>query len=73
MLLGLIMIIVAFEVEHVFVELILGLSYLCLLTYYFFVSLLLHFFILVAIVVATCLLAMLLPVSEAQPTEFMRT
>jgi hypothetical protein len=73
MLLGLIMIIVAFEIEHVFVELILGLSYLCLLTYYIFVSLLLHFFILVAIIVASCLLAMLFPVSQAQPAEFMRT
>jgi hypothetical protein len=67
------MIIVALEIEHVFVELILSLSYLRLLTYYIFVSLLLHFFILVAIVVAACLLAMLLPVSKAQPTEFMRT
>jgi hypothetical protein len=73
MFLGLIMIIVAFEIEHVFVELILSLSYLRLLTYYIFVSLLLHFFILVAIIVASCLLAMLLPVSQAQPTEFMRT
>jgi hypothetical protein len=73
MLLGLIMIIVAFEIEHVFIELILGFGNLRLLTYYFFVSLLLHFFILVAIVVAACLLAMLLPVSKAQPTEFMRT
>jgi len=67
------MIIVAFEIEHVFIELILGLSYLRLLTYYIFVSLLLHFFILVAIIVASCLLAMLLPVSQAQPAEFMRT
>jgi hypothetical protein len=73
MLLGLIMIIVAFEIEHVFIELILGLCYLRLLTYYIFVSLLLHFFILVAIIVASCLLAMLLPVSQTQPAEFMRT
>jgi hypothetical protein len=73
MLLGLIMIIVAFKIEHVFIELILGLCYLALLTYYIFVSLLLHFFILVAIVVAACLLAMLLPVSQTEPTELMRT
>ena len=73
MLLRFVVVVVAFEIEHVFIEFILGLSYLVFLTYYFLVARLLHFFIFVAIVIPASLLTMFLPVSQTEPTEFMRT
>jgi hypothetical protein len=70
MLLCLIMVIETFKVEHVFIEVILGHFYFLLLTYNFVVVLLLHFFIFVAFVEIH---SMLVPLSQTEPTELMRT
>jgi len=64
-----IMIIEPLKVEHVFTEFILCILYALLLLINLRVSGLLHFFILVALVVPSRLLAMLLPVPEAEPAK----
>jgi len=72
MLLCFVVIVESLEVEHIFIELI-----FCILNSLLFfidlrVSRLLQFFVFVALVIATCLLTMLLPVSEAKPAKLMR-
>ena len=69
MLLSFIMIIEPLKVEHVFTELILCILYALLLLINFRVASLFHVFILVALIVTSCLLAVVLPVSEAEPAK----
>ena len=73
MLFRFIMIVVSLEVEHIFIELILCLSYLVLGTDNVFIALFLELLILVAVVISTGLLPMLFPIAETEPAEFMRT
>jgi hypothetical protein len=68
-LLSFIVIVEPLKVEHIFTELILSILYALLLLINLRVSGLLHFLILVAVVVPSRLLAMLLPVTEAEPAK----
>lgn len=64
-----VVVVVPFEIKHVLVKLVLGISSLFLLHFHLFVRLL-HFLVLVAVIVPSCLLAMFCPVAQTQPAKF---
>ncbi len=63
MLLRLVVIVVALEIEHIAVQFVLGLCYFRFLLYYISIALFLEFFVFIAIVVSACLLPVLLPIA----------